>query len=138
MFFFDANGYPSGSEPELALNSLLNRRYLLEHDQECRQVQLPTWMVDCHSQILRHPSKVFNIRVGVPFSAHLITKNIKPTALEVQLRMGQMGWELKSDRRTMSVLSESEPLFCCFLLFKEKLQAMGKERNKHKRNQESE
>ena len=97
--YFDGNGFPGNSGSEFALKSLLGKNILVEHAEESLQVQLsPSW-VQCHVQILQRPSKVFSIRMGVPFDANAISRNFKPTALEVQLRMGQLGWELKSGRR---------------------------------------
>ena len=103
--YFDGNGYPAGSDFESSLTTLLAKGIIFECQHEHRQVQLlPKW-VQCHNLILRNPQKVFSIRAGIPFDADLITKNVKPTALEVQLRMAQAGWELKQgNRRSWSQL----------------------------------
>lgn len=59
-------------------------------------LQLSTRLVQNGAAILGNPCKTFSNRIGVPFDASQITRNVKPTALEVQIKLREEGWTLET------------------------------------------
>ena len=88
-------------EEDLSIKHLLCKGYLVavgnsSQDSLYFQVQLHTALVDSTVVVLGSPKHTFVIRPGVPFDAALITRNVKPTLLELALKLRDEGWSLLS------------------------------------------
>lgn len=102
---FNTAGFSAAED--VSLQHLLPKGFVVQL-QEKHEIQLSIQLVVDGATVLGSPQATFAIRTGVPFEVSKITKNVKPTALEVQLRLREGGWALDAQckRRVASYKSE--------------------------------